>query len=123
MIERPPPWGYELLFPSVSATQHIRSGSSRRFSNSAACPVTEKARKLRQGKPPPLVSRSPEAARRRRPGSAGDAACPARRWLDRAGSGARRSRNGARGKGSGKGALGIKVSDAADARAPTKQRS
>ena len=67
-------------------------------------PVGPEDRHRLQGKPPPLVSRPAGAARRRRRGSAGDAARAAGRRLDRAGPGAQRSRDGARGKGSGDGA-------------------
>ena len=67
-------------------------------------PVGPKDRDRIQGKPPPLVSRPAGAARRHRCGSAGDAARAAGRRLDRAGSRAQRSRDGAGGKGSRDGA-------------------
>ena len=58
-----------------------------------------------QGKPPPLVSRSAEAARCRRRGRPRDPAHAAGRRRDRAGSRAQRSLDGARGEGSGEGAV------------------
>ena len=67
-------------------------------------PVGPEDRHRLQGKPPPLVSRPAGAARRRRCGSAGDAARAAGRRLDRAGPGAQRPRDGAGGEGSRDGA-------------------
>ena len=66
--------------------------SSTRLPNSARGSVGQEDRDRLQGKPPPLVSRSPEAARCRRCGRARDPAHAPGRRLDRAGSGARRSR-------------------------------
>ncbi len=59
-----------------------------------------------QGKPPPLVSRSPGAARRHRRGRPCDTARIARRRLDRAGSRPQRPRDGAGRKGSRQGVAG-----------------
>ena len=72
--------------------------SSMRWPNSAGRPGGQEDRARLQGKPAPLVPRPVAAARCPRSGRPCDPAHAARRRLDRAGPGARRSLDGARGE-------------------------